>query len=62
MLPLPSSGVVPSWDERARAEELREARLRARRARDGWLPAHVIDADGNLWPLRPLPYPYRNAG
>ena len=55
---------VPSWDERERREAIRLAALRVRAALargDGGMPAHVVH-DGALWPVRPLPYPYRLIG
>jgi hypothetical protein len=57
---LPHSSSVPTWDERERAELIRELRLRAMRARDGYLPAHIVQ-HGQRWMLRPLPYPYAAA-
>ncbi len=43
------------------AERVRLLREQAFRARDGFLPAHVL-VEGRLQPLRPLAYPYAELG
>lgn len=57
MVALAHNATLPDPHEQRLAEQHRRLREQALRARDGLLPAHRV-AHGEIYPLRPLPYPY----